>query len=316
MRAIVMNAYGGSEVLELREVNVPAVGDSDVLVRVSAAALNAGDYFMMRGSPWLARLSVGFPRPRNHILGWDVAGFVEEVGSKVTQFKAGDAVFGSCDSTLAEFACATETKFIPVPTNITIEEAAAVPSAASTALQALRDQMKVESGQHLLINGASGGVGTFSVQIAKAFGAEVTAVCSTRNKDMLLSLGADHVIDYTREDFTLGDPCYDHILDNVGNHSFSHIRRVLLPGGTHLPNTGHAGMSFVLKAFALSMFMHQHAHPFLAVPTADDMKTLKNLIETGKLEAVIDRVYPLEQTPDAMRYLEEEHAQGKVVVTM
>ena len=314
MKAIVMNAYGGPDVLELKEVDKPDVTENDVLVEVHAASLNAGDYFSMRGSPWLARFSVGFPKPKDHILGWDVAGHVAAVGENVTRFQPGDEVFGSCDAALAEYACAPEGKFAATPTNLTLAEAAAVPSAATTALHALRDQANVQPGQKVLINGASGGVGTFAVQIAKSLGAEVTGVCSTRNVDMVRSIGADHVIDYTKEDFTRSGQRYDLVLDNVGNHSFADCRRALAPGGIHLPNTGHGGMSYVMKAYALSAFMRQHASPFLSVPNAEDLLYIKDLIEAGKVTPVIDRTYPMSETPEALRYLEEEHAQGKVVI--
>lgn len=316
MKAIVMNAYGGPDVLELKDVDKPEVTENDVLVGVHATSLNAGDYFSMRGSPWLARFDVGFPKPKDHILGWDVAGHVEVVGKNVTRFQPGDKVFASCEGALAKFACAPEDKFAMTPTNLTLEQAAAVPSAAMTALHALRDQANVQPGQKVLINGASGGVGTFAVQIAKALGAEVTGVCSTRNEDMVQSIGADHVIDYTKEDFTQSGQRYDLILDNVGNRSFADCRRALTPEGTHLPNTGHGGMSYVIKAYVLSAFMRQHARPFLSVPNAKDMLYIKDLIEAGKVKPVIDRTYPMSETPEAIRYLEEEHARGKVVIIM
>ncbi|GAH49356.1 unnamed protein product, partial [marine sediment metagenome] len=280
MKAIVMNAYGGPDVLEFKEVDRPVVGDNDVLVRVSAAGLNAGDCFSMRGSPWLARFAVGFPKPKDHILGWDMAGHVEAIGTNVTRFKTGEKVFASIDGTLAEYACASEDKLALSPSNLTIEQAAAVPSAALTALHALRNEAKVQPGQKVLINGASGGVGTFAVQIAKVLGAEVIGVCSTRNLDMVKSIGADHVIDYTKEDFARTEKRYDLILDNVGNKTFADCRRVLNPEGIHQPNTGHAGMSYVIKAFILSAILRQHARPFLSVPNSEDLLYLKDLIES------------------------------------
>ena len=316
MKAIVMNAYGGPEVIELKEVAKPQQTEDEVLVSVHAASLNAGDYFSMRGSPWLARFNVGFPRPKDHILGWDAAGHVEAVGKNVTRFRPGDKVFASYNGTLAEYACASEDKFAILPANLTFEQAAAVPSAAMAALHALRDQAKVRPGQKVLINGASGGVGTFAVQIAKSLGAEVTGVCSKRNADMVRSIGADHIIDYTREDFTKSGQRYDLILDNVGNHSFADCRLALNPRGIHLPNTGHAGMSYVIRAYILSAFMHQHARPFLSVPNAQDLLTIKELIEAGKVKPVIDRTYKLSETAEALRYLEEQHARGKVVITI
>jgi NADPH:quinone reductase-like Zn-dependent oxidoreductase len=311
-----MNAYGGPEVLELKEVDRPEISENDVLVAVHAAGLNAGDYFSMRGSPWLARFTVGFPKPKDHILGWDVAGHVAQVGKNVTKFQSGDQVFASCDGALAEFAPVPEDKLAMAPTNLTLEQAAAVPSAAMAALHGLRNQANVQPGQAVLVNGASGGVGTFAVQIAKALGAEVTGVCSTRNVELVRSLGADHVIDYTKEDFTQGGRRYDLILDNVGSRSFADCRRALTPEGIHLPNTGHGGMTYVIKAYLLSAIMRQHARPFLSVPNAEDLSYLKDLIEAGKVRPVVDRTYPLPETREAFRYLEEEHAQGKVVVTM
>jgi len=306
MKAIIQNAYGSPQVLQLKEVADPAYKEHEVLVRVHAAALNAGDVFSMRGSPWLARFSVGFPRPKDYIPGWDMAGCVEAVGEQVTRFRPGDEVFASCQHTLAEYVSLTADKVALKPTNLTFAEASAVPSAAITALQGLRDVGKVRAEQQVLINGASGGVGTFAVQIAKAFGAEVTGVCSTRNVDMVRALGADHVINYTQEDFTQGNRRYDLILDNVASRSFSELRRVLTPQGIIVPNSGHAGMGYVLKAFVLSLFTRQVAGMYLASPNDKDLIILKE----------IDRTYPLHQTPDAFRFLEESHAQGKVVITI
>lgn len=316
MRAIVQNAYGSPDVLQLKEVADPANKENEVLVQVHAVALNAGDVFSMRGSPWLARFSVGFPKPKDYVLGWDMAGRVEAVGEQVTRFQPGDEVFASCSHTLAEYVSVAADKAAKKPTNLTFAEAAAVPTAAVTALQGLRDAGKVQPGQKVLVNGASGGVGTFAVQIAKAFGAQVTGVCSTRNVDMVRSLGADHVIDYTQEDFTQGSRRYDLILDNVASRSFSELRRVLTPQGVIVPNSGHGGMGYVLKAFVLSPFTRQVTGMYLASPNDKDLAVLKELIETGKLKPVIDRTYPLHQTPDAFRYLEESHAQGKVVITV
>ena len=316
MKAIVQNAYGSPDVLKLKEVEVPAIKENEVLVRVQAAALNAGDYFSMKGSPWLIRFTVGFPNPKDYILGWDMAGSVEAVGIQVTRFQPGDEVFASCSTTLAEYACVAEDKLALKPTNLTFEQAAAVPTAALTALQGLRDVGKVQPGQKVLINGASGGVGTFAVQIAKVLGAEVTGVCSTRNVDMVRSLGADHVIDYTQEDFTQSGKRYDLILDNVANHSFSDLRRALTSQGMIIPNSGHGGMGYVIKAFLLAPFMRQQGSMFLASPNNKDLIVLKEFIKAGKLTPVIDKTYPLCDTPEAFRYLEEEHARGKVVITV
>ena len=316
MKAIVQNEYGSPDVLKLKEVDKPVVKESEVLVSVHAVALNAGDYFSMRGSPWLARFTVGFPKPKNYILGWDVAGHVEAVGKNVKRFQPDDEVFASCNGTLAEYVCAAEDKFAMKPTNLTFEQAAAVPTAAITALQGLRDAGKVQPGQKVLINGASGGVGTFAVQIAKSFGAEVTGVCSTKNVDMVRSIGADHVIDYTQEDFTQGEQRYDLILDNVANRSFSDLRHALTPQGIIIPNSGHGGMGYVIKAFLLSPFMRQQGSMYLASSNNKDLVVLKELIEAGKVTPVIDRTYPLSDTPEAFRYLEEGHARGKVVITV
>ena len=257
MKAIVQNDYGSPDVLNLAEVAQPVMKENQMLVRVKAASLNAGDVFTLHGSPWLTRLMVGFPKPKNHILGWDMAGVVEVVGSSVTQIRPGDEVYAACSGTLAEYVSVAEDKLVLKPVNLTFEQAAAVPTGAITALQGLRDAGKLQSGQKVLINGASGGVGIFAVQIAKALGAEVTGVCSTRNVEMVRSLGADHVIDYTREDFTKNGHRYDLILDNVANHSFSDMMHALTPQGLIVPNSGHGGMGYVVKAFLLSPFLRQ-----------------------------------------------------------
>jgi NADPH:quinone reductase-like Zn-dependent oxidoreductase len=316
MKAIVQNAYGSPDVFELKEIDKPVVKDDEVLVRVHAAALHAGDYFAMRGVPVGVRMVTGWPKPKNYVPGFDVAGHVEAVGKNVTRFQPGDEVFGACNGTCAEYACAGEDKFVLKPANLTFEQAAAIPTSAVTALRGLRDAGKVQPGQKVLINGASGGVGTFAVQIAKSFGAEVTGVCSTRNVDMVRSIGADHVIDYTQEDFTQSGQRYDLILDNVGNHSFSDCKRALTPQGTLIPNTGHAGIGYVVKALVLSLFVRQQGRPFIATPTHEDLVILKELIEAGKVTPVIDRAYPLNETPEAFRYLDKGHARGKVVITM
>jgi len=316
MKAVVQNAYGSPDVLELKEIDKPVVKDNDVLVRVHAASIHAGDYFVMRGDPYVARMSAGWPKPKNYVPGYDVAGHVEAVGENVKHFQPGDEVFGGCNRTCAEFVCASEDKFVPKPANLTLEQAAAVPTSALAALHGLRDAGKVQPEQKVLINGASGGVGTFAVQIAKAFGAEVTGVCSTRNVNMVKSIGADHVIDYTQEDFTQGEQRYDLILDNVANHSLQDCRRVLTPSGTHIPNSGHSGLGYVLKAFVSSLFVRQQGRPYVSGPKNEDLIVLKELIEAGKITPVIDRTYPLNETPDAFQYLDEGHARGKVVITV
>jgi len=316
MKAIVQNDYGSADALSLKEVDKPAVKENDVLVRIHATCLNAGDYFSIKGSPWLVRFTVGFPKPKDYILGWDMAGQVEAVGENVTRFKPGDEVFAITSGTLAEYACAAEDHAALKPTNLTFEQAAAVPTAALTALQGLRNQGKIQSGQKVLINGASGGVGTFAVQIAKAFGTEVTGVCSMRNVEMVRSLGADHVFDYTKEDFTKSGQHYDLILDNVASRSFADLRRVLAPEGVIVPNSGHGGMGYVFKALLMSTFTNLVANLFVASPNPEDMDFLKELMGAGKLTPVIDKTYPLSDTPEAFRYLEKEHARGKVVITM
>jgi NADPH:quinone reductase-like Zn-dependent oxidoreductase len=316
MKAIVQNEYGSPDVFELKEINKPVVKDDEVLVRVYAAALHAGDYFTMRGVPYMVRMVAGWPKPKNYVPGFDVAGHVEAVGKNVTRFQPGDEVFGACNGTCAEYACAGEDKFVLKPANLTFEQAAAIPTSALAALHGLRDAGKVQPGQKVLINGASGGVGTFAVQIAKSLGAEVTGVCSTRNVDMIRSIGADHVIDYTQEDFTQSGQRYDLILDNVGNHSFSDCRRALTSQGTLIPNTGHAGMGYVVKAFVLSAFVRQQGGPFISMPNNEDLVVLKELVEAGKVKPVIDRTYPLSETPEAIGYIGEGHARGKVVITI
>jgi NADPH:quinone reductase-like Zn-dependent oxidoreductase len=316
MKAIVQNDYGSPDVLSLAEVAEPTIKDNQVLVRVKAASLNAGDIFTMRGKPWLVRLTAGFPKPKNHILGWDMSGVVETAGSSVTQFRPGDEVYAACNHTLAESVSVTEDRLAPKPANLTFEQAAAIPTAAITALKGLRNVGKLQPGQSVLINGASGGVGTFAVQIAKALGARVTGVCRERNVDIIRSLGADDVVDYTREDFTQNSQRYDLILDNAASHSFSEMMRVLTPQGRIVPNSGHGGMGYVFKAFLLAPFLRPLESMYVAVANGKDLTQLKEWIETGKVKPVIDRIYPLRETPEAFRYLEKEHARGKVVITV
>jgi NADPH:quinone reductase-like Zn-dependent oxidoreductase len=316
MKAIVQNGYGSQDVLSLKEIDKPAIKDDEVLVRVCATSLNAGDYFSMKGSPWLVRFVVGFPRPKDYVPGWDVAGRVEAVGSAVTQFHPGDAVYGAISHAFAEYASAPAGRLALKPTNLTFEQAAAVPTAGITALQGLRDAGKVRPGQRVLINGAAGGVGSFAVQIGKALGAEVTGVCSTRNVEMLRSLGADHVVDYTREDFTRGGQHYDLIFDNVGNRAFSDLRRALTPQGRILPNSGHGGMTYVLKAFLLAPLMRQQEKPLTTTPNGKDLAALAEMIEAGKITPVIDRTYPFAEIPAALGYAAEGHVRGKVVITL
>jgi NADPH:quinone reductase-like Zn-dependent oxidoreductase len=264
MKAIVQDEYGSADVLEPRDIDKPEIGDDEVLVRVHAASIHVGDWMLMTGVPYLMRMATGLRKPKNQVPGTDVAGTVEAIGKDVQRFRPGDEVFGWCTGAFAEYARAGEDHFVPKPARLTFEQAAAVGVSATTALQLLRDQGKVQPGQKVLINGASGGVGTFAVQIAKAFGADVTGVCSTTNVDMVRSIGADHVIDYTQEDFTQGGQRYDFILDNVGNHSLSDTRRALTPNGTLQPNGGgHSGgaMGTLIKAHVSSLFVRQQGRP-------------------------------------------------------
>jgi NADPH:quinone reductase-like Zn-dependent oxidoreductase len=316
MKAIVQNAYGSSAVLELKEIDRPVVTDDGVLVRVHAAALHAGDNFVLSGSPYLVRFVAGWPKPTNYVPGYDLAGRVEAVGKKVSEFRPGDEVFAACNHACAEYAIGPESIFALKPANLTFEQAAAVPTSALAALHGLRDAGKVQPGQRVLIIGASGGVGTYAVQIAKVLGAEVTGVCSTRNVEMVRSLGADHVIDYTREDFARNEMTYDLILDNVANRSFSECRRALAPSGLHIPNSGRAGIGYVVRALVRSIFVRQQGRPYLSKPNHKDMVLLRKLVESGKLKPVIDRIYGLSETPEALAYVGEGHVSGKVVITV
>ena len=317
MNAIVQTAYGSADVMEKRQVDCAAPADGQVLVRVKAASLAAGEYFGMRGRPFPIRFHVGFPKPKpNFVVGIDFAGVVESVSERVSDFRPGDEVYGECHGSCAEFAVAEVGSIARKPRNLTFEQAAGVPTSACTALQALRDHGKVRAGQQVLINGASGGVGPFAVQIAKALGAEVTGVCSTRNVEMVRSIGADHVIDYTREDFTKAGPRYDVILDNVASHSLSETRRALKPDGLLLPSSGHAGMGWVIAAALSSMFVRQVGPVFVARTNTDSLLALGELIEAGKVTPVVDRTYPLHDTASAFAYLDEGHARGKVVIAI
>jgi NADPH:quinone reductase-like Zn-dependent oxidoreductase len=321
MKAIVQGRYGAADALELRDIDRPIVKDDEVLVRVHAAGINPYDWHWMTGLPYVARPVFGLRKPKRRLRGWDVAGRVEAVGTSLTQLQVGDEVFGWSDGAFAEYVCAEARQFVQKPANVTLEQAAAVPMGALTALQALRDHGNVQPGQRVLVNGASGGVGTFAVQIAKSLGAEVTGVCSTRNVDLVRSIGADHVIDYTREDFTRTGERYDVILDNVGNRSLSGYRRALTAKGMLVPNSGLGGrwigpVGRLLKARVRSMFVSQRVATFTAEGNRDDLLALKELIEAGKVTPVIDRTYPLAETADAFRYLEKGHTRGKVVITV
>jgi len=321
MKAIVYHNYGSPDVLKLEEVEKPTPSDDEVLIKVQAASVNPQDWHLMRADPFLVRLMAGLLRPKNIILGVDVAGRVEAVGLNVKQLQPGSEVFGDiyaygCGA-FAEYVTIPENALVPKPAKVTFEEVAAVPAAALAALQGLRDQGQIQPGQRVLINGASGGVGTFAVQIAKSFGAEVTGVCSTRNLDLVRSLGADHVIDYTQEEFTQNGQQYDLILDNVGNPALykRFYKRSLSPKGICVIIAG----SFFLQLFLgpwMSMTGSNKIGTFMTIPNQKDLVFLKELLEAGKVKPVIDRCYPLNEVPEAVRYLEEGHARGKVVITM
>jgi len=322
MKAIVQKKFGSpDDVLELQEIDKPVVKDDEVLVRVHAASIHIGDSYGMRGVPYLLRPVFSLSRAKNRVPGTDIAGTVEAVGKSVTQLRPGDEVFGWCKGAFAEYVSVSEDALALKPANLTFEQAGAVGVSAFTALQALRDQGKVQPGQRVLITGASGGVGTFAVQIAKSFGAEVTGVCSTRNVDMVRSIGADQVIDYTQEDFTRNGQHYDLILDNVGNHSLADTRAALTPNGTLLANGAPVsgwvgGLGRPAKAFVLSLFVRQQGRPFVSLPNKEDLATLKELAEAGKVTPVIDRTYPLSQTHEAMAHVGEGHAQGTTIITV
>jgi len=319
MQAIVQDGYGSPDVLEPRDIERPNIGDGEVLVRVRAASIHVGDVIVMSGSPYLVRLGTGLRKPKNRIPGTDIAGTIEAVGMDVRGLRPGDDVFGWCTCAFAEYAAASEDHFVPKPANLSFDQAAAIGVSASTALQLLRDDGHVQPGQKVLINGASGGVGTFAVQIARAFGAEVTGVCSTKNVELVRSIGADHVIDYTKEDFRKGGPRYDLILDNVGDHSMSATRRALAPNGKLLSNGGgHAGgaLGRVIRLAIVSMFVRQQGKPSIKVQNRADLQALKELVEAGKVVPVIDATYPLRETPRAIGHVAEGHAQGTVVLAI
>jgi len=321
LKAITYHRYGSPDVLEFQEVDEPVAKDDEVLVRVRAVSVNPRDWHFMRGLPYVVR-PFGLRSPKDGVLGSDVAGQIEAVGRNVTRFRPGDEVFADVlTGGFAEYTGVSEDFLGLKPANLTFEQAAAVPLAALTALQGLRDHGRIRPGQKVLIIGASGGVGTFAVQIAKSFGADVTGVCSTRNLDMVRSLGADHVIDYTQEDFTQRGQKYDLILQLAGTRSPSDCRRALTPKGTLLLSSGESSgrwigpIGRIIKALVLSPFVSQRLAPFEAKRSREDLQILKELIEAGKVTPVIDRTYSLSEVPEAIRHLEEGHARGKIVIT-
>ena len=327
MKAIVQTRYGAPEVLEFTTVDDPVAGDDEVLVQVCAASVNAYDWHVMRGDPYLARLMIGLRGPRTRIRGRDVAGRVVATGRNVTRFSPGDEVFGDLgarNGTFAEYVAVPAGQLAHKPAGLTFEQAAAVPLAGNTALIALRDVADVQAGQRVLVNGASGGVGTFAVQLAKAYGASVTAVCGTRNVELVRELGADHVVDYTRADFTRDGRRHDVVFDLVANRSLTDLRRALTPDGTLLLSGGGTSrggslvgpMGLVIRARLLARFAHHRIVVVSEVPSGENLLALRELIESGKVTPVIDRTYPLSETAEAIRYVEVEHARAKVVITV
>ena len=326
MKAMVYTKYGPPDVLELAEVEKPTPKDDEVLLKVHAASVNPADWHLLRGKPYIARLQLGLRKPKDRVLGCDVAGQIEAVGENVTMLQPGDEVFGSPFmhgfGAFAECVCVSEDLLAPKPATLSFEQAAAVPLAASTALQGLRDHGRIEPGHKVLIIGASGGVGTFAVQIAKSFDAEVSGVCSTRNVEMVRSLGAEHVIDYTQEDFTQSGQKYDLIFQLAGTRSPSECRSALTSNGTLVISSGESEgrwigpVDRVIKALVLSPFVSQKMASFTVKPNKEDLQFLKQLIEAGTLTPLIDRTYPLGETPEAIRYLENGHARGKVIISV
>lgn len=323
MKAIVYCDFGPADVLRLEEINKPVPKDDQVLIKVRAASVNPFDWHFMRGTPYVMRMEAGLRKPQSTRLGGDVAGQIAVVGRNVTQWKVGDEVFGTCSGSFAEF-CIGKSRLSLKPKNLSFEQAASIPVAALTALQALRDKGKLQAGQKVLINGASGGVGTFAVQIAKALGGKVTGVCSGKNVELVRSLGAEQVIDYTKQDFSQAGERYDLIIDNVGTQPLSAFRRVLTPNGICVliggggPGEGKwiGPMARPLKAMLISPFVSQKMSMMIAEITSADLKLLSDLTESGKVTPVIDRTYKLDQVPDAIRYLEQGHARGKVIVSV
>jgi len=320
MKAIAQDEYGAGEALGLREIDKPVPKDHEVMVRVVAASLHAGDYFLSAGIPYVMRLGIGLTRPRKVVPGLDVAGVVEQVGASVSEFEVGDEVFGESRGSCAEFAVAKASKLAPKPSNLTLAQSAALAVSGVTALIGIRDAGKVGPGMHVLINGASGGVGSYAVQIAKALGAEVTGICSTRNIDAVRSIGADHVVDYTVEDFTRTADRYALILDNVGNITLGKARQVLEPGGKLIPNSGRTEgrwvgpLAKVTKAAIGSLFVRQQGRPFVASVTKEKALELKALVEAGRVRPLISQTYRLAEVPEAMDAVAGGHVRGKVLI--
>jgi NADPH:quinone reductase-like Zn-dependent oxidoreductase len=323
MKAITQDRYGSADVLEFRDIEEPVVGENDVLVRVHAAGCGPDVWHLMTGMPYMARLAIGLRRPKVGVRGWDVAGTVEAVGAKVTGLRPGDEVMGTAEGSFAEVVLARPDKLVPKPADLNFEQAAAVPISGTTALRAVRDEGKVQPGQTVLVIGAAGGVGSMAVQIAKAFGATVTAVCSTSKSDLVRSIGADEVIDYTREDFADGSRRWDVIVDTAGRRPLSRLRRAITPKGTLVIVGGDGGGHWtggffrgMLRAPVVSLFVGQRLRGLASKVKREDLIALTKLIGAGSLTPVIDRTYPLIEASDAIRYLEEGHVRGKVVITV
>jgi NADPH:quinone reductase-like Zn-dependent oxidoreductase len=321
MQAIIHSRYGPPDALELQDVERPSVTEDGVLVRVQAAAVGKGDWLTVQGLPYVARLRYGLPNPKHPVPGFDVAGQVEAVGTNATRLQPGDEVFGWCDGSFAEYASVPEGQLARKPPNLSFEQAAAVPISGFAALQALRDTGGVQPGQTVVVIGASGGVGSFALQIAKAFGAQVTGVCSTNSVDLVRSIGADHVIDYTQQDFTRTGRRYDLILEMAGNRSLADLRRALTPKGTLVLVGGSGGRWFMgtgrtLRAVLVSPFVGERLRSFLSKPRGADLVVLQELLEAGKVTPVIDRTFSLSEAPEAIRYVGERSTQGKTVITV
>lgn len=322
MKAIIRDAYGSVDALRLADIDQPVAGEVDVLVHVHAAGVDQGVWHLMTGTPYAMRLAgFGIRAPKNALLGYDVAGRIEAVGAEVTEFRPGQEVFGTCRGSFAEYAVARADRLLPKPENVTFEQAAVVPISGFAALQAVREQGGVRSGQRVLITGAGGGVGTFAVQIAKADGAEVTGVCSASKAELVRSIGADHVVDYTREDFVDGRNRYDVILDIAGNRSLSDLRRALTPRGTLVIVGGEdagkwLGIRRQLRAAALSPFVRQKLGFFISKERQEDLEELRKLLEAGTIRPVVDKTFPLEEVPAAIQYLREGRARGKIAVVI
>ena len=322
MKAIIRDAYGSVDVLRFADIDQPVAGEAEVLVRVHAAGLDQGVWHLMTGTPYAMRLAgFGFRAPKNPLLGYDVAGRIEAVGAQVTNFRAGQEVFGTCRGSFAEYAVARPDRLVSKPESVGFEQAAALPISGLTALQAVREHGGVRAGQRVLIIGAGGGVGTFAVQIAKADGADVTGVCSASKTELVRSIGADHVIDYAREDFADGRSRYDVILDIAGKRSLSEVRRALTPRGTLVivgaQDAGKwLGMGHQFRAAALSPFVRQKLGFFISKQRREDLEELRTMLEAGTIRPVVDRTFPLEEVPEAIHYLREGHARGKVVITV